>query len=88
MFKGRRIPVECAGTFDTDPTKLCALDTGFIEDIIKEEAAKKLKKEAARAQAKLQEKAKEKLETELKNRLGDALNGQDPGDVLKGLFGR
>ena len=88
VFKGRRIPVECAGTFDTDPAKLCALDTGFIEDIIKEEAAKKLKKEAAKAQAKLQEKAKQKLETELKNRLGDALNGQDPGDVLKGLFGR
>lgn len=74
-------PVDCKGSFDTPPAKLCKPDLSVFEDILKEEAKAKVKE-------KLDEK-KDKLKDKLTEKLGDKLGGEDAAkQLLKGLFGQ
>lgn len=81
-LKGVRIPVNCEGNFDTDPAKLCALDTRFIGEVIKKAIGAKAQAEIDKKKEELEQKAKEKLQESL----GDKLK-EDAGSMLKGLFG-
>jgi len=74
-------PVDCKGSFDTPPAKLCKPDLSVFEDIFKEKAKAKVKE-------KLDEK-KDKLKDKLTEKLGDKLGGEDAAkQLLKGLFGQ
>ena len=59
-LEGVEIPVDCKGSFDTEPTKLCKPDLSFLKDAVKKE---------------VKEKAKKKVEEKLKGKLGDKLKG-------------
>ncbi|MBA4502958.1 AsmA family protein [Marinobacterium marinum] len=72
-LEGVEVPVDCKGRFDDEPAKLCRLDTGFITDIIKAEARRKVE---------------DKVGTQLEEKLKDKLGEDKAGQVLKGLFGR
>lgn len=85
-LKGVRIPVNCKGNFDTDPVKLCALDTSFVGDVIKKAIGAKAQAEIDKKKAELEQQAKEKLQENLQNSVGDKLKGE-AGSLLKGLFG-
>ncbi|MGH1462546.1 MAG: AsmA family protein [Neptuniibacter sp.] len=63
-LEGVEIPVDCKGSFDTDPAKLCKPDLSFITDAVKKQAIDKV-----------ETKAKEKVEEKLKGKLGDKLKG-------------
>ncbi len=78
-LRGTRIPVDCRGNFDTDPVKLCKLDTRFVGELIKKAAGKKVQAEIDKKKAELEQQATEKLQDTLKDQLGDK---------LKGLFGK
>jgi len=86
-LRGTRIPVNCRGTFDTDPVKLCKLDTRFVGDMLKRVAGEKLQAEIDKKKEALEQQAKEKLQDSLKDKLGEQLKSQDAGSLLKGLFG-
>ncbi len=73
-LEGVEWPVDCKGSFDDDPAKLCKPDLSVIEDVIKAQLKKKLK-------AEVETKAKEKVEEALKDKLGDETKG-----LIKGLF--
>ncbi|WP_261843064.1 AsmA family protein [Aliamphritea ceti] len=73
-LEGVEWPVDCKGSFDDDPAKLCKPDLSVIEDVIKAQLKKKLK-------AEVETKAKAKVEEALKDKLGDETKG-----LLKGLF--
>ncbi|MEH6578830.1 MAG: AsmA family protein [Amphritea sp.] len=73
-LQGIEWPVDCKGSFDDDPAKLCRPDAGVLEDIIKQKAKKKLEK---------------KLDQILLDKLGgDSGDGEesDASKLLKGLF--
>lgn len=78
-LRGTRIPVDCKGNFDTDPAKLCKLDTSFVGELIKKAAGKKVQAEIDKKKAELEQQATEKLQETLKDQMGDK---------LKGLFGK
>lgn len=63
-LEGVEIPVDCKGSFDTDPAKLCKPDFSFITDALKNKVKEKV-----------ETKAKEKVEEKLKDKLGDKLKG-------------
>ncbi|WP_420599553.1 AsmA family protein [Neptuniibacter sp.] len=63
-LEGVEIPVDCKGSFDTDPAKLCKPDFSFITDALKNQVKEKV-----------ETKAKEKVEEKLKGKLGDKLKG-------------
>ena len=86
-LRGTRIPVNCRGAFDTDPVKLCKLDTRFVGDMLKKVAGEKLQAEIDKKKEALEQQAKEKLQDSLKDKLGDQLKSQDAGSLIKGLFG-
>ncbi len=86
-LRGTRIPVNCRGAFDTDPVKLCKLDTRFVGDMLKKVAGEKLQAEIDKKKEALEQQAKEKLQDSLKDKLGEQLKSQDAGSLLKGLFG-
>ena len=86
-LRGTRIPVNCRGTFDTDPVKLCKLDTRFVGDMLKKVAGEKLQAEIDKKKEALEQQAKEKLQDSLKDKLGEQLKSQDAGSLIKGLFG-
>jgi AsmA protein len=86
-LRGTRIPVNCRGAFDTDPVKLCKLDTRFVGDMLKKVAGEKLQAEIDKKKEALEQQAKEKLQDSLKEKLGEQLKSQDAGSLLKGLFG-
>lgn len=86
-LRGTRIPINCRGTFDTDPVKLCKLDTRFVGDMLKKVAGEKLQAEIDKKKEALEQQAKEKLQDSLKDKLGEQLKSQDAGSLLKGLFG-
>ena len=86
-LRGTRIPVNCRGTIDTDPVKLCKLDTRFVGDMLKKVAGEKLQAEIDKKKEALEQQAKEKLQDSLKDKLGEQLKSQDAGSLLKGLFG-
>lgn len=74
-------PVDCKGSFDTPPAKLCKPDLSVFEDIFKAKAKAKVKQ-------KLDEK-KDKFKDKLTEKLGDKLGGEDAAkQLLKGLFGQ
>ena len=85
-LKGVRIPVNCKGNFDTDPVKLCALDTSFVGEVIKKALGAKAQAEIDKKKAELEQQAKEKLQENLQDSVGDKLKGE-AGSLLKGLFG-
>ena len=85
-LKGVRIPVNCKGMFDTDPAKLCALDTSFVSEVIKKAIGAKAQAEIEKRKAELEQQAKEKLQESLQDKVGDKLK-EDAGSLLKGLFG-
>ena len=70
-LKNTRIPVNCQGTFDADPAKLCKLDPSFIGEMFKKAIA---------------DKAKQKVEEKIQESVGEKLKGE-AGNLLKGLFG-
>lgn len=84
-LQGTRIPVNCAGKFDTDPAKLCKLDTRFIGEVIKKAAGKKVQEEIEKKKDEIEQQATEKLNDTLQKELGDKIKG-DAGTLLKGLF--
>ena len=43
-LEGVEIPIDCKGSFNTDPAKLCKPDFSFIGDAMKNEVKKKAKK--------------------------------------------
>jgi len=71
-LEGVEIPVSCKGSFQTEPAKLCRLDTRFIGDLLKAEAKRKI-----------EEKVGTQVEEKLKQKLGEEGTG-----LLKGLLGR
>ena len=77
-----RIPVNCKGNFNTDPAKLCAVDTRFIGEVFKKAIGAKAQAEIEKRKDQLEQQAKEKLQ----ENLGDKLKG-DAGSLIKGLFG-
>lgn len=77
-----RIPANCKGNFDTDPAKLCAIDTGFIAEVFKKAIGAKAQAEIDKRKDQLEQQAKEKLQ----ENLGDKLKGE-AGSLIKGLFG-
>ena len=87
-LRGTRIPVNCEGRFDTDPVKLCKLDTRFVGEMIKKAAGVKLQAEIDQKKEELEQQAKEKLQDTLKDKLGEQLNSGDAGSLLKGLFSK
>jgi len=79
-LEGIEWPVDCKGSFDTEPAKLCKPDLSVIED-----AFKKLAKDKAKAKI---DKKKEELKEKLEQKLGDKLGGEEGAkQLLKGLFG-
>jgi len=86
-LRGTRIPVNCRGAFDTDPVKLCKLDTRFVGDMLQKVAGEKLQAEIDKKKEALEQQAKEKLQDSLKDKLGEQLKSQDAGSLIKGLFG-
>ena len=62
-LEGVEIPIDCKGSFHTDPAKLCKPDFSFIGDVFKKEAKEKVK-------AKVEEKLKGKLDGKLKGLFG------------------
>ena len=86
-LRGTRNPVNCRGAFDTDPVKLCKLDTRFVGDMLKKVAGEKLQAEIDKKKEALEQQAKEKLQDSLKDKLGEQLKSQDAVSLIKGLFG-
>jgi AsmA protein len=59
-LEGVEIPVDCKGSFDTAPAKLCKPDLSFVTNAMKKQ---------------VKEKAKEKVEEKIQEKLGDKLKG-------------
>jgi AsmA protein len=70
-IQGVEWPVNCKGSFDTPPAKLCRPDLSLFENLIKQQLKEKV-----------QQKVEEKVEKKLQEKLGDGAKG-----LLKGLFG-
>lgn len=62
-LEGVEIPINCKGSFNTEPAKLCKPDFSFIGDALKKQAKEK-------AKAKVEEKLKDKLDGKLKGLFG------------------
>ncbi len=62
-LEGVEIPIDCKGSFNTEPAKLCKPDFSFIGDALKKQAKEKVK-------AKVEEKLKGKLDGKLKGLFG------------------
>lgn len=62
-LEGVEIPVDCKGSFNTDPAELCKPDFSFIGDALKKQVKEK-------AKAKVEEKLKGKLDGKLKGLFG------------------
>jgi len=62
-LEGVEIPIDCKGSFNTEPAKLCKPDFSFIGDALKKQAKEKVK-------AKVEEKLKDKLDGKLKGLFG------------------
>lgn len=65
-LEGVEIPVNCKGSFNTDPAQLCKPDLSFLKDLMKKEVEAKVEKEKEKAKAKVEEKIKDKLGDKLK----------------------
>lgn len=61
-LEGIEWPVDCKGSFDTEPAKLCKPDASVIEDILKKAIKDKFK---AKAEKKLEKKLKDKVGKDL-----------------------
>ncbi|ANG61126.1 AsmA protein [Marinobacterium aestuarii] len=70
-IQGVEWPVNCKGSFDTPPAKLCRPDLSVFEDLLK-----------ARLKQDVQKKVEEKVKEGIQEKLGD-----DAKQLLKGLFG-
>ncbi|WP_415902522.1 AsmA family protein [Neptuniibacter sp. QD29_5] len=66
-LEGVEVPIDCKGSFNTEPTQLCKPDFSFITDAIKQNVKKKVEEK--------KEKLKAKAEEKLKDKLGDKLKG-------------
>ncbi|WP_415883101.1 AsmA family protein [Neptuniibacter sp. QD34_54] len=66
-LEGVEVPIDCKGSFNTEPTKLCKPDFSFITDALKQDVKKKVEEK--------KEKLKAKAEEKLKDKLGDKLKG-------------
>lgn len=71
-LEGVEFPVNCKGSFDTDPAQLCRPDASAITNLLK---------------AQVQQKAQEKLESSLQEKLEEKLGEEGAGSLLKGLLG-
>ncbi|MBY4677515.1 AsmA family protein [Marinobacterium arenosum] len=83
-IEGVEWPVNCKGSFDTEPAKLCKPDLSVFKELMTAEVK-------AKAKEKIEEK-KEELEQKLGDKLGDKLGEKLGGEegakkLLKGLFG-
>lgn len=74
-LQGVEWPMDCKGSFDDDPAKLCRPDAGVLEDIIKQKAKKKL-----------ESKLMEKLGGGSSDGEGDS-KVEGAKKLLRGLFG-
>lgn len=75
-LEGVEFPVDCKGSFDTEPAKLCKPDLAVFKNIFE-----------AKAKAKVKAKVDEQKD-KLKEKLGEKLGGEEGQKLLKGLFGR
>ncbi|NVK40543.1 MAG: AsmA family protein [Oceanospirillaceae bacterium] len=73
-IQGVEWPVNCKGSFDTPPAKLCRPDLSVFEDLVKQQ----LKQE-------VQAKVEEEVDQKLQDRLGE--EAKKAKDLIKGLFG-
>lgn len=71
-LEGVEFPVNCKGSFDTEPAKLCRPDASVFADLLKAEAKKKVE---------------EKVGSKIEEKLGEKLGDEGAKSVLKGLFG-
>lgn len=78
-LEGVEFPVNCKGSFDTDPAQMCRPDASAFTNLIKAEAQKRIGEEVG---GKIEEQ-KGKLEEKLGEKLGD----EGAKSLLKGLFG-
>nr|WP_067286748.1 AsmA family protein [Marinobacterium profundum] len=70
-IQGVEWPVNCKGSFDTEPAQLCRPDLSVFKDLLK-----------ARLKQDVQQKVEEKVKESIQEKLGD-----DAKQLLKGLFG-
>ncbi|WP_286240862.1 AsmA family protein [Neptuniibacter halophilus] len=70
-LEGVEIPVDCKGSFNTDPAKLCKPDLSFITNALKKQVKEKAKAKVEEKKAEVEEKVKEKLGDKLKGLFGN-----------------
>lgn len=71
-LEGVEFPVNCKGSFDTDPAQLCRPDASAITNLLK---------------AEVKQEVQEKLESSLQEKLEEKLGDEGAGSLLKGLLG-
>ena len=73
-LEGVEWPVDCKGSFDTEPAKLCKPDASVLTELLKKKAQKKVEGE---------------LRKKLEEKLGGGQDGEEGGakKLLRGLFG-
>jgi AsmA protein len=73
-LEGVEIPIDCKGSFDTDPVKLCKPDFSFISDALKNQVKEKVEAQKAEVKEKVEAK-KEEAKEKLKDKLDSKLKG-------------
>ncbi|GGC10192.1 cell envelope biogenesis protein AsmA [Marinobacterium zhoushanense] len=71
-LEGVEFPVNCKGSFDTPPAKMCSPDASVFANLLKAEAKKKVE---------------EKVSKKIEEKLGEKLGDEGAKSLLKGLFG-
>ncbi|MBR9882247.1 MAG: AsmA family protein, partial [Oceanospirillales bacterium] len=71
-LEGVEFPVNCKGSFDTPPAKMCKPDASVFTNLLKAEAKKKVE---------------EKVGKQIEEKLGEKLGDEGAKSLLKGLFG-
>ena len=73
-LEGVEWPVDCKGSFDTEPAKLCKPDASVLTELIKKKAQKKVEGQ---------------LRKKLEEKLGGGEDGEESGakKLIRGLFG-
>ncbi|MBV1789283.1 AsmA family protein [Marinobacterium sp. D7] len=71
-LEGVEFPVNCKGSFDTPPAKMCKPDASVFANLLKAEAKKKVE---------------EKVSKKIEEKLGEKLGDEGAKSLLKGLLG-
>jgi AsmA protein len=73
-LEGVEIPIDCKGSFSTDPAKLCKPDFSFISDAMKKQVKEKVDAKKAEVKEKVDAK-KDEAKAKLKDKLDSKLKG-------------